>query len=125
MLMTIAKLVNGSDYLKDYYIRAVERWEELWQRPEWGQIYQMAAILPKEVDWFRANCGGGWLAEEIMVVSGFGAIWAKQEQDEAAKREEMLLLYSAFAQSDVPVQVLAMAQQMTDLLGVWKEERVA
>src|SRR5690348_12272750 len=104
MHYTIELLVNGDPQVGDYYRLAVQRWKEIWARPEAGDLTNMASLLSSEQMWFERHCGTRWVGQEIMVVSGIGMLYTTQAgfgQNAGRAR----FLYDAFQRSYCSIEV--------------------
>jgi hypothetical protein len=123
MHYTIELLVTGDPNVQEYYRRAVARWHEIWTRPGAKDLSGLATLLSDEQFWFEHNCGGRWVGQEIMAVSGIGMLYTSQAGfDKNADRAR--LLYDAFQRSYCSIEVKVIARDVAasyDLL----EEQVA
>jgi hypothetical protein len=70
--------------------------------------------------WFEANCGGRWVGQEVMVVSGLAGLYSSETGfDRNEKRAR--LLYDAFQSSYCSVEVKSIAEEVArsyDLLDI-------
>lgn len=103
MHRTFDLLVNGDAAVLDHYKAAVQRWKEIWQRPQSNSMYALASLLSSEQTWFETNCGGRSLGQEIMVISGFAILYTPQDGSREEKQARML--FDAFQSSSCSVEV--------------------
>ena len=120
---TIELLVNGDLHLGDHYRRAVARWKEIWCRPEAGDIVDLATMLSNEQMWFEHNCGGRWVGQEIMVVSGIGMLYTTQAGFDG-NAERARLLYDAFQRSYCSLEVKGIARDVAKSYSLLEEQVV-
>src|ERR1700722_7386276 len=117
MQYTIGLLVNGERDVLEYYRLAVDRWKQIWSRPESSDLVSLATMLSNEQMWFEQNCGSRRVGQEIMVLSGFGMLYTAQTgfdgQEEGAR-----LLYDAFQRSFCDLEVKGIARDMAVFYGL-------
>ena len=106
--------------MSDYYQEAVKRWKEIWSRPGSREIVRLATQLSSEQSWFEHKCGGRWVGQEIMVVSGFGLLYSTSEGFED-NLDRARLLYDAFQQSYCSIEVKSIAREVAESYGLLKE----
>lgn len=114
MRQSIAMLLRGQAEVVDYYRRASERWQQIWSRPESDDWEKLADIIQDEEAWFERNCGGRWLGQEIMVVSGIGGLYSLEGGSDT-KREQARRLYDAFQISYCSLALKSIADDMARL----------
>jgi hypothetical protein len=112
MHYTFEFLVKGDSDVLAYYKNAVHRWNEIWQRPQAKDLTSMAHLLSNEQSWFEQNCGGRWVGQEIMIVSGFAMLYSPKIgfEDESQAR----FLYDAFQSSMCSVEVKFGAERVAE-----------
>lgn len=111
MQYSLDMLVHGEADIVRYYRTAAERWREIWSRPESQELYGLADILRAEEKWFEQNCGGPWIGQEVMVVSGLGGLYTRTGGF-ADNLGRARLLYDAFRSSFCSVAVLSFAEKV-------------
>jgi hypothetical protein len=117
MQYTIGLLVNGDPNVLEYYRLAVDRWKQIWSRPESSDIISLATLLSSEQIWFEQNCGSRRVGREIMVLSGIGMLYTTPTGfDEQIERAQ--LLYSAFQRSYCDLEVKGIARDMAEYYGL-------
>lgn len=123
---TVELLIQGDRGVCDYYRAAVERWREIWARPEAGDPVRLATVLSGEQTWFERHCGPRehrWVGQEVMVAAGFGMLYSTRAGfDDNAERAQ--LLYDAFQRSFCSIEVKGVARDVASSYGLL-EERVA
>jgi hypothetical protein len=117
---TIELLVRGDPNVSDYYRRAVARWKEIWSRPDSKHVYELATMLEDDEPWFEEHCGGRWVGQEIMVLSGFGMLYTTQAGF-GENLEWARLLYDAFMRSFCSIEIQAIAQEVAGSYRVLKK----
>jgi hypothetical protein len=121
MHYTIELLVNGDPHVGEYYGRAVERWKDIWSRPESRDVVTLATMLSTEQFWFEKNCGTRWVGQEIMVISGIGMLYTTRAGfDENVERAR--LLYDAFQRSYCSIEVKGIARDLAASYGLLLEQ---
>lgn len=119
MHYSVEMLIRGQAEVMDYYRVAAEHWLNIWARPEANDLEQLARMLTNEQAWFEHHCGGRWIGQEIMVVSGLAGLYSTEagfDRYEGRAR----LLYDAFQSSFCSVEVKITAEEVArsyDLVG--------
>jgi hypothetical protein len=121
MHYTAELLVNGDKQVIDYYHLAVERWKNVWTRPESSEVVALATLLSTEQSWFERNCGGRWVGQEIMVVSGMAMLYTTQAGFDG-KADRARLLYDAFQRSYCSIEVKGIARDVAASYGLLEEQ---
>src|SRR5438046_1108395 len=121
MHYTIEQLIAGNRDVADYYRRAVERWQEIWSRPESNDIRPLGIGLPDEQEWFEKNCGGGnpRLGQEIMVVAGLGMLYSSETGFDG-NLERARLLYNALQRSFCSLESKVLADELAKAYGLFE-----
>jgi hypothetical protein len=123
MHYSIEMVVRGQAEVIDYYRLAAERWREIWGRPEASQLEKLARMLQGEQMWFERNCGGRWIGQEIMVVSGLAGLYSTATGfDRNEKRAR--LLYDAIQSSFCSVEVKSIAEEVARAYDLLDTSRV-
>lgn len=111
MHYSLEMLVQGRSEVVDFYRTAADRWREIWSRKESDNLLSLANLLTSEQMWFEHNCGGRWVGQEVMVVSGLAGLYTTEAGfDEKLPRAR--LLYDAFQSSYCSVEVKSIAEEV-------------
>ncbi len=123
MHYTVERLINRDQNISNYYRVAVERWNEIWSKPDSKDVASLANLLSSEQVWFEQNCGDRRVGQEIMVVSGIGMLYSTAAGfDDNFDRAQRL--FDAFQRSYCSIEVKGIAREMAESYGLL-EERVA
>ena len=98
MHYSVEMLVRGRAEVVEYYRVAAERWGEIWHRPDAHDLARLSKMLSSEQMWFERNCGGRWVGQEVMVVSGLAGLYSTEVGFDD-RLEQARLLYDAFQTS--------------------------
>ena len=123
MHYTVEHLVSGDENIVIHYRNAVAHWKEIWNQPEAKDVASLASLLSNEQSWFEHHCGGRWIGQEIMVVSGIGMLYTTKDgfgRDAVKAR----MLYDAFQQSYCSIEVKATARDVAVSYGLLEEAAV-
>jgi hypothetical protein len=123
MHYSLEMLVHGNPNIVGFYQAAAKRWEEIWSRPESRELKSFANLLDREQDWFEKNCGGRWVGQEVMVVSGMAGLYSTKAGFRA-NLARARLLYDAFMSSSCRVEVKIIAEQMARSYDILETSRV-
>lgn len=123
MHYSVEMLLHGQAEVIDYYRLAVERWQEIWSRPEASRLEQLARMLQHEQMWFEKNCGGRWVGQEIMVVSGLAGLYSTATGFDGNENRARLL-YDAFQSSFCSVEVKSIAEEVASSYDLLDTSRV-
>ncbi len=111
MHYSLEMLVHGRSEIVGFYRTAADRWREIWSRGESDELASLARMLTSEQIWFERNCGGRWVGQEVMVVSGLAGLYTTTAGfDENLPRAR--LLYDAFLSSSCSVEVKSIAEEV-------------
>lgn len=111
MHYTVEMLVCGQAEVIDFYRLAAERWRQIWGMPEASELGQFARLLTHEQSWFEKNCGGRWVGQEIMVVSGLAGLYSTAAGFNG-NEDRARLLYDAFQSSFCSIEVKSIAEEV-------------
>ena len=75
MHYTLEKLLEGDEEVIGYYQTAKNKWGELLAENRDGSVSDWARWLTMEQHFFEQECGSRWVGQEIMVWSGFAALY--------------------------------------------------
>lgn len=111
MHYSLEMLVQGKSEVVSFYQTAADRWREIWSRKESRDLLSLAKLLTSEQMWFELNCGGRWIGQEVMVVSGLAGLYTTATGfDDQLPRAR--LLYDAFQSSYCSVEVKSIAEEV-------------
>jgi hypothetical protein len=111
MRYSVEKLLHGQAEIVDYYRKAADRWQWIWSQPEVENLETFARFLREQEPWFENNCGGRWLAQEIMVVSGFAGLYHVPTGFED-NLERAKLLFDAFRISRCSIDARCITEEV-------------
>ncbi|MGH7135146.1 MAG: hypothetical protein ACREHD_05355 [Pirellulales bacterium] len=111
MHYSIEMLVRSKSEVINYYERAAERWQQIWHGPGADRLEPLARMLQDEQMWFEKNCGGRWIGQEVMVVSGLAGLYSTADGFNG-NEERARLLYDAFQSSFCSVEVKVIAEEV-------------
>jgi hypothetical protein len=104
-------LIQADHAVMANYKRAIELWDEITQLKEFEKVETLAKVLTSRQMQFERECGGRWVGQEVMVVSGIARFYTTSigfESNEA----EVLRIYDAFMASFCSIEVKAHAQDI-------------
>jgi hypothetical protein len=111
MHYSVELLVRGDPAIVEYYRTAAHHWQGIWAKEESRNFELLAKLLTAEQDWFERHCGGRWLGQEVMVVSGLAGLYTTaagfNHNLERARR-----LYDAIQSSFCSVEVKSIAEEV-------------
>jgi hypothetical protein len=113
MHYTIDMLIQGDGAVVAHYKRALEIWEEIIRLNEFAKVETLAKVLTSRQMQFEHECGGRWVGQEVMVVSGIARFYTTQigfESNEA----EVLRVYDAFMASFCSIEVKGHARDVAE-----------
>ena len=111
MHYSMEMLVQGKAEVIGYYQASAGRWRDVWSRPDARDLPSFADLLTSEQMWFESNCGGRWVGQEIMVVSGLAGLYTTSAGfDDNLPRAR--LLYDPFLSSYCSVEVKSVAEEV-------------
>src|SRR4051794_39845756 len=111
MQYTLEMLVLGRREIVDYYRTAAEKWSEIWSKSESKSLALFAKLIAREQHWFEQNCGGRFIGQEIMVVSGIVGLYSTSNGfDHNLQRAR--LLYDAIQSSFCSIEVKGIAEEV-------------
>ncbi|MGO8752056.1 MAG: hypothetical protein ACLQNE_39455 [Thermoguttaceae bacterium] len=123
MHYSVEMLVRGRAEVVEYYRVAAERWGEIWHRPDAHDLARLSKMLSSEQMWFERNCGGRWVGQEVMVVSGLAGLYSTEVGFDD-RLEQARLLYDAFQTSFCSVEVKSIAEEVARSYDLLNESRV-
>lgn len=123
MHYSLEMLTRGNSKVIEHYKSAADRWKEIWARPESHKLAPFAKLLTTEQSWFEDHCGGRWVGQEVMVVSGIAGLYTTFSGFDD-KLPQALLLYDAFLSSYCSVEVKSIAEEVAQSYGLLDTSRV-
>lgn len=110
MHYTIEALVTGED-AGDWYRVAVQHWQQVLASVDTTNTKAIAALADGEQGWFEQNCGGRYIGQEVMVVSGIGQYYRTSDgfNDRLEKAKAM---YNGLRTSMCSVEIHHHADEM-------------
>ena len=111
MHYSMEMLIQGKSEVVGFYRTAADRWREIWSRRESRDLPSLAKLLTSEQLWFEHNCGGRWVGQEVMVVSGLAGLYTTEAGFDD-KLPLARLLYDAFQSSYCSVEVKSIAEEV-------------
>lgn len=104
MIYTYSRLIKGDAEIVKYYQVALEHWKEILENPKNEDVESLAKSLSSEQFWFERNCGGRFLGQEIMAVTGLAQFYDEQIGFEG-NEQNALNIYEAFQRSYCSMEV--------------------
>jgi len=123
MHYSLEMLVQGKREIVDFYQIATDRWGEIWSREASRDLGSLANLLPSEQMWFERHCGGRWIGQEVMVVSGLAGMYTTEAGFDH-QLDKARLLYDALQSSYCSVEVKSIAEEVARSYGLLDASRV-
>lgn len=123
MHYSLEMLVQGKSEVVDFYRTAAQRWSMIWKQKESHELSSLAKMLTSEQSWFEKNCGGRWIGQEVMVVSGLAGLYTTAAGFDA-ELPRARLLYDAFQSSYCSVEVKSIAEEVARSYDILVASRV-
>ena len=101
---TLEKLINGQADIVENYNNARELWAEIVQSDAFNTTDSLAEELTMRQLQFEQNCGGRWIGQEIMALTGIGQFYSSEIGFDAT-HEEAIKVKEAFARSYCSLEV--------------------
>ena len=132
MHYTIELLVKGDGKVVDHYAEAISWWKTILADSNGFDVERLSKIVTAEqISFFEHQCGGRYVGQEIMVLSGIaqfyttqdGFEWTSEPHPELDNREKAMRVYKAFMRSYCSMEIKQIAEEVArdyDLL----EERL-
>jgi hypothetical protein len=111
MHYTIELLIQGNQQIIVYYNKAKEKWNEILKEYDINNIDEFSKKLNISQLWFEHNCGGRWVGQEIMVVSGICQFYTTQNGFGESKKSA-IRIYKAFMMSYCSIEVKGIADEI-------------
>lgn len=99
MLSTVTALLEGNEGILRHYQEAKRLWNQIWENPQSETVEGLAELIQFNQLTFEQSCGGRYLGQEVMVLSGFMMLY------DDGFNEKAELLKEAFNQSHVSFEV--------------------
>lgn len=111
MNYTIELLMKENENILRYYKLAYSHWREILSSNDNNDAKSLSKKLTNEQMWFEDNCGGRYIGQEIMVVSGISQFYSTQNGFNG-KEKNALIVYEAFKMSFCSLEVKSKADQV-------------
>lgn len=108
MKKIIENLMEGNQNVPTFFQSAAIKWKEFLADISEINDDVLASRLTAGQYWFEDNCGGRWLGQEIMAITGFAAV-NKIDDIDAGKNSDKLA--DAFIKSDCSGELKANARR--------------
>ena len=95
MQHTIEALMNGSHDIVEFYQRAGEHWKQILQETEPFDDSTIGQCLLARQFQFEQDCGGKYLGQEIMVITGIAQFYSTADGF-AGNRDKAKAVMNAF-----------------------------
>lgn len=95
MLHTIEALIKGNSDILEFYERASEHWGDILRETQPLHAATLGGRLLTGQIWFEQNCGGKYLGQEIMVLTGIAQFYSTIDHF-GEDREKALIVLKAF-----------------------------
>lgn len=108
---TIAKLMSGDEQIVTHYSVARGMWREIMNKfPDINPSDLSKELTFKQLS-FEHNCGGRWLGQEIMVVTGITQFYTISNGF-GKNKEKAIRVYKAFLMSYCSIEVKGLAEDV-------------
>jgi hypothetical protein len=111
MHYTIELLIQGNQEVIGYYDKAKSKWIDILSTIDLNKIEEFSNNLTILQLWFEHNCGGRWIGQEIMVISGICQFYNTQSGFGESKNRA-INIYKAFMKSYCSIEVKGIAEEV-------------
>ncbi|BCG10894.1 hypothetical protein [Buttiauxella agrestis] len=111
MHYTIELLIKGDKDVVSYYQSAKERWSEIMKENINPSTLELSKKLTSEQFWFEHNCGGRWVGQEIMVITGITQYYTTAIGF-SKNKEKALLVYNALMMSYCSLEIKSITRDI-------------
>ncbi|EJD6402369.1 hypothetical protein M0H77_RS19605 [Providencia rettgeri] len=109
MRYTIERLISADQEIITYYSKALKLWETILEaKPDYKKL---SKSLPSDQLLFEQHCGGRWIGQEIMVITGITQFY-KTEDGFGERKESAMLVYKAISSSYCSMEVKSVTEQV-------------
>lgn len=109
MRYTIEKLISADTDILSYYKKALELWDTILEpKPDY---LELSKVLPAKQFAFEHQCGGRWIGQEIMVITGITQFY-KIEDGFGERKDSAILVYKAISNSYCSMEVKSVTEQV-------------
>ena len=110
MHYTIEALVTGEDAYA-WYRDAIQHWQEVLSGIDPTDAKAIAVLASNEQMWFEHSCGGRFIGQEVMVVSGIGQYYRTLDGF-ADRLEQARAMYNGLSKSACSTEIHHHADEM-------------
>ena len=132
MHFTIEQLIHNNSDILEWYKRAKEIWNEIFKKfdPAKSENIDLLAkeLFNKQLQ-FEHECGGRWIGQEIMVISGIAQFYStdtgfdvRYDQEYDYRLEKARNLYQAFQLSYCSIEVKGHARNIAESYDLEEDE---
>ncbi|EGR2468627.1 hypothetical protein VCSRO93_3648 [Vibrio cholerae] len=108
---TIEKLMSGDEQIVTHYSVAREMWREIMDKFPDAEPSELSKELTLKQLMFEHSCGGRWLGQEIMVVTGITQFYTTS-YGFGENKEKAIRVYKAFLMSYCSIEVKGLAEDV-------------
>jgi len=120
---TLEALINGNANIVEYYNNGTLLWQQIKESVEFNDVNSLAQALTMRQIQFENQCGGRWLGQEIMVITGIGQFYSSEIGFDATY-EDALKVMNAFAQSYCSIEVKWQAEKVAKIFYLTKNNEL-
>ncbi|EJD6501506.1 TPA: hypothetical protein ACGRPM_004089 [Proteus mirabilis] len=111
MHFTIERLISDDENILIYYKNAQTLWTEILSQFNYQDSYELAQTLTDMQLVFEKRCGGRWIGQEIMVITGIAQFYTIEEGF-GENLEKAKLIYKAITLSYCSMEVKGIAEEV-------------
>ncbi len=114
---TLEKLINGQADIVEHYNNARQLWNEIIHSDSFNNADTLAEELTMRQLQFENNCGGRWIGQEIMALTGIGQFYSSEIGFDAT-HQNAIKVKDAFARSYCSLEVKWHAEKAVKIFGL-------
>lgn len=114
---TLEKLINGHADIVEHYNNARQLWNEISQSDSFNNADTLAEELTMRQLEFEHRCGGRWIGQEIMALTGIGQFYSSEIGFDAT-HADAIKVKDAFARSYCSLEVKWHAEKAVKIFGL-------
>lgn len=111
MHFTIERLISADENILIYYKNAQLLWKEILEQTHYQDSYELAQQLTNMQFAFEHKCGGRWIGQEIMVITGIAQFYTIDEGF-GNNIDKAKLIYKAITLSYCSMEVKGIAEEV-------------